>query len=235
MRNSSSRKVLLPFAAVAVIAPAALVAIAGPAAAVSSDVVISQVYGGGGNSGAPLANDFIELYNTSSAPVSLSGWSVAYFSATTGNTGGSTSLTGTIAAHSYYLIQEAAGTGGGGALPTPDTTGNLNLSAASGRVDLLDGATLIDRIGYGSGAQLQSEGAPAPGLSNTVADTRSNPPVDTDNNSADFTTAAPAPHGSTNPGTDLPEAPMSALLLVGGLGAVGTGVVLRRRRRSPLA
>jgi hypothetical protein len=29
----------------------------------ASGVVISQVYGGGGNSGAPLHNDFIELFN----------------------------------------------------------------------------------------------------------------------------------------------------------------------------
>ena len=32
---------------------------AGPALAISPDVVISQVYGGGGNSGATLTNDFI--------------------------------------------------------------------------------------------------------------------------------------------------------------------------------
>ena len=47
----------------------------------SSSVVISQVYGGGGNSGAPYNGDFIELFNRSSAPASLSGWSVQYASA----------------------------------------------------------------------------------------------------------------------------------------------------------
>ena len=35
-------------------------------------IVISQVYGGGGNSGATLRNDFIELLNTGSVPVSQS-------------------------------------------------------------------------------------------------------------------------------------------------------------------
>lgn len=30
--------------------------------AISPDVVISQVYGGGGNSGAPFTHDFIELF-----------------------------------------------------------------------------------------------------------------------------------------------------------------------------
>ncbi len=37
-------------------------------AAVSPNVVISQVYGGGGNSGAPFTHDFIELFNRGSAP-----------------------------------------------------------------------------------------------------------------------------------------------------------------------
>jgi hypothetical protein len=44
--------------------------------AVSPDIVISQVYGGGGNSGATYKNDFIELYNRGTAPASLTGWSV---------------------------------------------------------------------------------------------------------------------------------------------------------------
>ena len=44
-------------------------------------VVISQVYGGGGNAGATLKNDFIELFNRGASPVSLNGWSVQYASA----------------------------------------------------------------------------------------------------------------------------------------------------------
>ena len=48
----------------------------------SSAIKISQVYGGGGNSGSTYTNDFIELYNTSSAPVDISGWSVQYTGAT---------------------------------------------------------------------------------------------------------------------------------------------------------
>ena len=48
--------------------------------ALSADIVISQVYGGGGNSGATYTHDFIELFNRGTAPVSLSGWSVQYSS-----------------------------------------------------------------------------------------------------------------------------------------------------------
>ncbi len=48
----------------------------------SPSVVISQVYGGGGNAGAPLKNDFIELYNRGTTAVDLGGWSVQYAATT---------------------------------------------------------------------------------------------------------------------------------------------------------
>ena len=49
-------------------------------------LVISQLYGGGGNAGAILKNDFIEIYNRGTSTVDLAGWSVQYSSAAgTGN------------------------------------------------------------------------------------------------------------------------------------------------------
>lgn len=74
-------------------------------------VVISQIYGGGGNSGATLKNDFIELHNTGSTAISLAGWSVQYASAA-GSSWQVTGLTGTLAPGAYYLVQEAKGSGG---------------------------------------------------------------------------------------------------------------------------
>jgi uncharacterized protein len=38
-------------------------AVKSPVAAASPDIVISQVYGGGGNSGAQYTHDFVELFN----------------------------------------------------------------------------------------------------------------------------------------------------------------------------
>jgi uncharacterized protein len=64
---------------------AASLVLAAPASAVSPDIVISQVYGGGGNSGATLKNDFIELYNRGTAPMPIDGWSVQYSAATSTN------------------------------------------------------------------------------------------------------------------------------------------------------
>jgi hypothetical protein len=48
----------------------------------ASNVVVSQIYGGGGNSGSTLKNDFIELFNRGDSAVDISGWSVQYASRT---------------------------------------------------------------------------------------------------------------------------------------------------------
>ncbi|HWZ88005.1 MAG TPA: lamin tail domain-containing protein, partial [Polyangiaceae bacterium] len=88
----------------------------------SANLVISQVYGGGGNSGSIYKNDFIEIFNRGSVAVSVSGWSVQYASAT-GSSWSVTNLSGTIQPGHYYLVKEAAGTGGTTNLPTPDATG----------------------------------------------------------------------------------------------------------------
>ena len=52
---------------------AALVLFPGAARAATTDVVVSQVYGGGGNAGATLRNDYVELFNAGSVSVDLSG------------------------------------------------------------------------------------------------------------------------------------------------------------------
>src|SRR5207248_11384808 len=47
-----------------------------------ANVVISQIYGGGGNSGAQYTNDFVELFNRTATPVDVSNWSVQTATAT---------------------------------------------------------------------------------------------------------------------------------------------------------
>ncbi|MFL5789061.1 MAG: lamin tail domain-containing protein, partial [Flavisolibacter sp.] len=52
---------------------------------VSPNVVISQIYGGGGAAGAQYTNDFVELYNRGRSATSINGWSVQYAGATSTN------------------------------------------------------------------------------------------------------------------------------------------------------
>jgi uncharacterized protein len=168
-----------------------------PAAqAVSANVVISEVYGGGGNSGAIWKNDFVELYNRSDAAVDVSGWVVQYYSAAGTSAPNTTTLTGTVAAHHNYLVQmKAGGNTAATPLPTPDVIGAAEMSGTNGRVDLVQAGTVVDRVGYGSA--LTFEGSPAPALSNTTSATRNAPCVDTDINAADFRATQPTPENST--------------------------------------
>src|SRR5262249_8907737 len=119
------------------LALAAIVVLAGavPVTANTSGtgIVISQVYGGGGNSGAPYTNDFVELFNPSSASVSVTGMSGQYTSATGTGNFAATTLSGSIGPGQHYLVQEAGGSTGV-ALPTADATGTLNMSATAGKV-----------------------------------------------------------------------------------------------------
>lgn len=178
-----------------------------PTAGTNPIVVISQVYGGGGNSGAPYNSDYIELFNRGNATQSLTGWSVQYASST-GTTWLTQSLSGSIAAGKYYLIKVGPTGTTGAALPTPDLTGStsINLSGSTGKVALVSsttalsgscpsGTTIKDFIGYGSANC--AEGSTAPTLSNTTAAKRaSNGCTDVNNNATDFSAGAPAPRNS---------------------------------------
>lgn len=170
-------------------------------------VVISQVYGGGGNSGAPLTNDFVELFNRSASAVNLTGWSVQYASAN-GTSWQVTALNGTIQPNSYYLVREAGGSNGV-ALPPAEASGGIAMSATSGKVALantttalsggcpLTSAPVADLVGYGAASCFEGH-APADALSNTTAAVRLNlGDVDTDDNASDFFTGAPTPHNAS--------------------------------------
>src|SRR5688500_14242170 len=184
--------------------------------AISSGLVISQVYGGGGNSGAIYTHDFVELYNRSGSAIPLNGLSIQYASATgTGNFGATaTQLTElpdvSIDGGAYFLVQMSGGSTGA-PLPTADHIDPtpIAMAAGAGKVALVSGiATLgcnggssvctaaqlsriVDLVGYG-GANF-SESAPTGSLSSTTAAIRKAGNADTDNNSADFDVRTPAP------------------------------------------
>ena len=183
-------------------------------------VIINEVYGGGGNSGAPLANDFIELYNAGASAVDVSGWSVQYASAAGTSWSGVIPLTGSIAPQSYYLVQGASGGTVGAALPASQAAGNVNLSATTGNVALASGAAklgcvaaacatdagVVDLVGYGTGAAFAgAKSAPAPSSTTSISRTGF---ANTADNAADFTvgapTAAAAPVVPVDPGEATP-------------------------------
>src|SRR5246127_2458332 len=139
-----------------------LVAPPAPVKASANGIVISQIYGGGGNAGSTFKNDFIEIFNADGATVNLNGWSVQYASAA-GTTWQVTALSGSLAPGQYFLIQESQGAGGTTNLPAPNATGNIAMSATAGKVALVSstvalsggcpvGGAIVDFVGYGTGS-----------------------------------------------------------------------------------
>ncbi len=159
----------------------ALAAGASGAQASASGVVVSQVYAGGGNSGASYANDFVELFNGGSSAADLTGWSIQYASAAS-TSWSVTALSGSIAPGRYYLVQLASSGAVGSAIPAPDATGTTNIANTGGKVALVNDATalgcggsagscsalssVVDLVGYGSATDYEGSGA-APALSST--------------------------------------------------------------------
>ncbi|MEV0402976.1 lamin tail domain-containing protein [Actinoallomurus sp. NPDC050550] len=198
--------------AVGGLALATLVAVGdSPASATpATSVVVNEVYGGGGNSGATYTNDFVELTNRSGAAVSLDGWSVQYHSGGATGAWQVTPLSGSIAPGGFYLVGEAKGAGGTQALPAMQATGTIAMSATAGTIALVHGTTAltcadsaacqsasVDLVGYGTAAL--NETAPAAGASNTASVQRSGK-ADSDDNSADFSAGDPTP-GAANAGS----------------------------------
>ncbi|MCC6833098.1 MAG: lamin tail domain-containing protein, partial [Thermoleophilia bacterium] len=240
---------LRPFAAVLVLLfglTTTNAAVPGPTTALSSTVVISQVYGGGGNAGAPFRNDFVELLNRGVTSVSLTGWSVQYASATGAGTFAAnpvTSLSGDLAPGQYALVQMASGGAIGAALPAPDATGTTNMSATAGKVILVSSnvglacnggsaacdagqlAMIVDLVGWGS-ADFHEGALPAPATSNTTGVLRSTAGcTETYSNRSDFTAGAPTPRNTAtalHPCGPPPSAPVVTTEPADAAVAVGT-------------
>jgi hypothetical protein len=202
---------------VTLLAAGTLLAIFASSAMASNALRISQVYGGGGSaSSGPTYNvDYVEIFNNSGSPISLSGYTIEYGSST-GNWGSSSGNIFTFPAAaviqpcSYILVASSTASAGGGPLPiTPDYTFSINASATQGKVALFNAVnsnvacgselagTLVDKVAYGASATC-AEGTSVATLSTTTGAVRNNGGVtDTDNNSADFTvTTNPVPRNS---------------------------------------
>jgi lamin tail-like protein len=189
-----------------------LLAVPAAARASATGVVVSQIYGGGGNTGASFRNDYVELLNAGTSSVDISGWTLQYATAA-GTTWQPTPLSGTIAPGRYYLVQLASNGDVGASLPAPDASGTSNLAATSGKIALARRTTALacgatagscsaeplveDLVGYGAASDFEGAGS-APALSSTVAALRAGDGcVDAGVNATDFAAAPPSPRNSS--------------------------------------
>ena len=186
-----------------------------------AQVVISQVYGAGGNTGATLNRDYVELFNRGSVAVDMTGWSIQYNSATGTNAWLFNLIPSgaTIQPGKYYLIAFGPVGANGTAIATPDfdstAAGFLALSGSNGRLALASfstaipagcatGAGIIDVVGYGTANCYEGTAATAALTSTTAAFRANGGCTDTNSNSADFTTATPAPRNSSSAANTCP-------------------------------
>ncbi len=180
----------------------------GAAGAGSTTIVLSEIYGGGGNAGAPYDHDFVELLNVSSSPVNLNGWTVQYATAS-GSSWQVTPLPNvSLGPRQHLLVQEASGGTNGAVLPAPDAIGTIALAASSGKVALvaspaaLTGACptgVVDLVGYGSATCFEgAAAAAAPSNANSVQ-RKQGGRQDSNDNGADFDAAAPQPQNTASP------------------------------------
>ena len=178
-------------------------------APVVGHVVISQVYAGGGRWWSDYSNDYVELYNSGAAPVSLAGWSLQL----TGGTGTKwvvLPLKGTIPSKGFYLVALAGGSYAYD-LPAADANGSFDLSPKQGKIALLrtttpltvssplNLATTADFIGYGM-ADAWEGSSPALAPERWYALFRLDG-SDTNDNYWDFDWDYPAPRNSKSPAT----------------------------------
>ncbi|HET7069426.1 MAG TPA: ExeM/NucH family extracellular endonuclease [Nocardioides sp.] len=201
-------------------------------------LVINEVYGGGGNSGAAFDRDFVELRNTGTSTVSLGGLSLQYRSS--GSTSESTNVFALpsvdVPPGRTYVVAGAMGTNNPPAptLPTPDATSTINLSGTSGQVYLAEGTSginpgtgnisnpdVVDFVGYGTATSYES--AVAPGPTNPTSVTRDSSGTDSNNNAADFTVSnppTPTACGSACPTTPPPPPTEHTIAEIQGTGDV---------------
>ena len=175
------------------------------------DVVISQIYPGGGNSGAVYNTKYIELLNRGECDANISGWSIQYSSSNKDTISSTCTLPDNvkIPKGGYYLIgmKKAAN---GDNIPTADfTCEDLAPSATEGKLFLVNNSNkldsakpesgFVDAVGYGD-ANWGEGGTTVRKLSAKLAAFRKkNGCFDTNNNGTDFETGTPNPRNSSAP------------------------------------
>ena len=229
-RRSRGRIGALAVTCVAALSLGSLAAAPAVADPTGTGVVINEAYLSGGSAGAAFKNKFVELYNPTSAPITLDGMSLQYRSATgSGAFNGVAPLTGVIPAGGYYLVQGNSNGTNGAELPAPDAVSTLTPSGTNGTLALVEGTAavtltpgsvvgadgVVDVLGYGTSNTFETKAATSPTGNTDVKSLNRTEGVDTDDNSADFTLSAtitPQNSGGTDPGTDPGTEPTKAAI-----------------------
>jgi hypothetical protein len=198
----------------------ALLALVATSAFAANQMRISQVYSAGGNSGAVYKQKFVEVFNSGSTAVDITGWALVYGSST-GTWYGTSSPTGTYTncwvfpsatvQPCGYLLVSFVGTGTNGVdLPTPadfavvTPAPIVSMAAAGGKLMLAqsspvspstcgsEGVVIVDKVAWNPGTTC-GETTPTAALSTTLAAVRNQGGLtDTDSNLADFTVQNPS-------------------------------------------
>ncbi|WP_406715197.1 lamin tail domain-containing protein [Trueperella pyogenes] len=180
-----------------------------PAAATpdGKNVVISEIYTQGDNQGNEY-RDYVELYNPTNQTISVTGWSVQYFSEKSKKSASKVDLTGSIQPNKHYLVLGGESKKPGFKELKFDAQGGLNIAAKKGFValvnhqqklndveagDVVGRADFIDAVGFGSSTKFESKAASTTGMQTSVSLNRDEKGTDTDNNSADFSLKTPTP------------------------------------------
>lgn len=184
----------------------------------NAQIVINEIYTGGGLLGAAITNDFIELKNIGASNASLNGATLQYASASGAFTQYNNLPNITLGPGQTYLIQQGSD-GLGGLINlinpnlivsvllnldgSPSVGVGVGLALTSGKVALASNATqvtgptasnVLDFVGYGLVNQYEGTGAaPSPTILNSITRTIG----DTNNNNVDFTISLPTPQSTT--------------------------------------
>lgn len=243
MRAGKYKKLSGAVAAVALTTGLSVVATAAPAGAADADIAVTEVNPRA--SDTSLGKDWLELTNTGSTAINLTGWRIDDDSNSFGSGGVITGITSIAAGESIILIPEGSAASvatfrtqwWGGSPPAGLQVGyltgsGLGLGSGGDAVNVFNSAgTRVAYVTFGSTAG----SAPFKTLDNTAAidgavTLRSEIGTNAAFQSVEATEIGSPGLRSTGPAPVVPEFPVTALAGVTGGALIGGWFVLRRRR-----
>lgn len=115
------------------------------------------------SSGSEPAYEFVELYNPTNSLINITGWNIAYKSASGSSWSKLVSIKGSIQAYGFFLI------GGDSVVPKPDINTTLGFATNGGHIALRNATNyIIDKVGYGTAIDPEGNACPSPGTDKSM-------------------------------------------------------------------